>query len=82
VVRFGHHAPGCYHGCRHSNMKTPGLTRNNCKTILDSDFILLFSIFLYGVELDFTYDLFIIYRAPLYSLLNKQLFFIYLITTI
>jgi len=39
-------------------MKTPGLTRNNCKTVLDSDIILLFFIFLYGVELDFTYDLF------------------------
>jgi len=55
-------------------MKTPGLTRNNNVKSFLTVILYYFFNFLYGVELDFTYELFI-YKAPLYNLITKQLFF-------
>jgi len=56
-------------------MKTPGLTRNNCKTVLDDDYILLFFIFITVLSYILRTIYFIIYGAPLYSLLTKTIIF-------
>jgi len=57
-------------------MKMPGLTRNNCKTVLDDHFILLFFIFIMVLSYILrTIYFIIIYGAPLYSLLTKTIIF-------